>query len=146
MEEDHILVTTEEQRTIRRRTSRRDGLRVRLPLPALLAGTYLVAGRAFAGEKGGSPAGTLPAEQKVSSTGGQPGQTKYQSPLVCAANYEITQTEQAAAVPGTDLVTGSLCDDCSFSISLPFAYSLYGQSFTSVTATSNGQLDFGAPV
>src|SRR4051794_4397047 len=108
MEEDHMLVTTKEQRTIRRRTARRDALLVLLPLLALLAGTYLVAGRAFAGEKGGS---SLPAaEQKVSISGGQPGQGKYQSPLVCAANYEITQTEQAAAVAGTDLVTGSQCD------------------------------------
>src|SRR5207249_9773935 len=44
-------------------------------------------------------------------------------------------------VPGTTDI-GNHCDDCATTIALPFAYNLYGTSFTSASATSNGQLDF----
>src|SRR5439155_18005572 len=50
------------------------------------------------------------------------------APTICAANYHIVQTENVSPVAGTDLVTGSQCDDCIFNISLPFSYSLYGQA------------------
>ena len=40
--------------------------------------------------------------------------------------------------------TGNHCDDCLTSITLPFAVSLYDQSFTSVFAGSNGALFFGS--
>src|SRR5438105_2075153 len=53
------------------------------------------------------------------------------SPATCTPNYTITQTENVTPVVGTDLVTGSQCDDCAFNIALPFSYSLYGQSFNS---------------
>src|SRR5436190_14057310 len=33
-------------------------------------------------------------------------------PSTCPANYEITQTQNATPVAGTDLVAGSRCDDC----------------------------------
>ncbi|MFL5734776.1 MAG: dockerin type I repeat-containing protein [Chloroflexia bacterium] len=97
----------------------------------LLAGAYLVVGLVFAGT-----AGAAPASPRLVAQG-------QDSPLVCPPNYDIVRTEGAAPVPGTDLVTGSQCDDCTFPINLPFAYSVYGQSFTSVVASSNGQLDFG---
>ena len=45
-------------------------------------------------------------------------------------------------MPGT-VDTGNHCDDCLSNITLPFAYSLYDQSFTSAYVSSNGQLDFG---
>src|SRR5438874_7339506 len=121
--------------TENRHTLRGEILRRYLPLVllALLASTFLVAGRAFAGESGGSQ--SKPGD-KVSNPAGQPGQTKKDSPVVCAANYQIVQTENASPVAGTDLVTGSQCDDCMFNVALPFSYSLYGQSYSSVTATS----------
>jgi len=48
-------------------------------------------------------------------------------------------------VPGTD-DTGNHCDDCLTSITLPFAYSLYGQIFNSASVDSNGTLQFVANV
>jgi hypothetical protein len=55
--------------------------------------------------------------------------------------YAITQTNGASIVPGvTD--TGNHCDDCCTTIGLPFAYPLYGQSYTNVTVSSNGNLQF----
>lgn len=62
----------------------------------------------------------------------------------CEPNYTIASTVGVTiSNPGTTLVPGSQCDDCGITINLPFAYTLYGQSFTSLVATSNGQLDFG---
>lgn len=56
--------------------------------------------------------------------------------------YIITQTNGASIVPGvTD--TGNHCDDCCTTISLPFAYPFYGQTYTNVTVSSNGLLQFG---
>ena len=52
-------------------------------------------------------------------------------------------TSTGAIVPGTTN-TGSACDDCSTSITLPFAVQLYGQSYTTASLSSNGQLNFGA--
>src|SRR5207249_9305904 len=116
-----MLVSTEEERSGGSPRSLRNALMVLLPLLALLAGSYLVAGRVFAGEV--STGAGVPAN-KVAGDAGQQGKSKYDSPLVCPPNYEIVQTENATPVPGTDLVPGSQCDDCSFSISLPFAYTL----------------------
>src|SRR5205823_13793650 len=47
----------------------------------------------------------------------------------------------ASMVPGTTDI-GNHTDDGATTITLPFAYNLYGTSFTSASATSNGQLDF----
>jgi len=44
-------------------------------------------------------------------------------------------------VPGT-LDIGNHCDDCDTLISLPFPYTLYNQTFTTVYVNSNGRLDF----
>jgi len=55
--------------------------------------------------------------------------------------YAITQTNGASIVTGvTD--TGNHCDDCCTTIGLPFAYPFYGQSYTNVTLSSNGNLQF----
>ncbi|MGO9611278.1 MAG: LamG-like jellyroll fold domain-containing protein [Verrucomicrobiia bacterium] len=55
--------------------------------------------------------------------------------------YAITQTNGASIVPGvTD--TGNHCDDCCTTIGLPFAYPLYGLTYTNVTLSSNGNLQF----
>jgi hypothetical protein len=57
-----------------------------------------------------------------------------------AGNYTIT-TATATIVPGT-VDIGSACDDCDTAITLPFSYTLYGQTFNSVNASSHGRLDF----
>src|SRR5438128_2576453 len=44
-------------------------------------------------------------------------------------------------VPGTT-DTGSHCDDCATLVALPFSFQLYDQTYTSVSASSNGRLDF----
>jgi len=55
--------------------------------------------------------------------------------------YAITQTNGATIVPGvTD--TGNHCDDCCTTIGLPFAYPFYGQSYSNLTLSSNGNLQF----
>ena len=55
-------------------------------------------------------------------------------------NY-VAAAGTATIVPGTTNV-GNSCDDCDTAITLPFAYQLYDQSFTTVHASSNGRLDF----
>ena len=45
-------------------------------------------------------------------------------------------------VPGVTNI-GNSCDDCSTVISLPFPVSLYGNTYTSAAAGSNGHLTFG---
>src|SRR6266550_5924214 len=54
------------------------------------------------------------------------------------------------ALGGTPFVSGATdignhCDNCGTAITLPFPVSLYGQTFTTATAGSNGHLTFGMP-
>jgi hypothetical protein len=63
----------------------------------------------------------------------------------CSSNYTITQLASGTVVSGTAMLAGSLCDDCDFPVALPFAYTLYDQTFTAARLSSNGQLDFGLP-
>jgi hypothetical protein len=55
--------------------------------------------------------------------------------------YTISQTNGASIVPGVADI-GNHCDDCATTISLPFAYSLYNQTYSNVTVSSNGNLQF----
>ena len=63
----------------------------------------------------------------------------------CAPNYTVAQSTASGYNTGTTLVAASRCDDCAFTISLPFAYSLYNSSFTTATGSSNGEIEFGTP-
>jgi elongation factor P hydroxylase len=79
------------------------------------------------------------------SPGGQGGTYRIELSLdlcghACSGNYAISQIG-GAIVPGT-IDTGNHCDDCDTLISLPFPYTLYDQTFTSVNISSNGRLDF----
>jgi len=56
--------------------------------------------------------------------------------------YVIQETTGASLDPGVLPVAGSNCDDCTVSIELPFVYYLYGVPYTSVNASSNGNLQF----
>ena len=52
----------------------------------------------------------------------------------------ITTTGTGTITPG-DTDTGNHCDDCYSSILLPFLVSVYGQTFATANATSNGALE-----
>ncbi|MBF6612349.1 MAG: S-layer homology domain-containing protein [Chloroflexi bacterium] len=82
--------------------------------------------------------GTLPTSTPTNTVTNTPSAT----PTSCGtgSNYAIA-TSTATIVPGTT-DTGSSCDDCDTSIALPFSYKLYGQTYTTVNASSNGRLDF----
>ena len=56
-------------------------------------------------------------------------------------SYTITPTPGVAIVPGI-ADSGNHGDDDTTAILLPFPYTLYGQSFTSVTIGANGNLQF----
>src|SRR5688500_12527107 len=62
------------------------------------------------------------------------------TPCGAAGNYTIA-TGTATIVPGTTN-TGSACDDCVTSVTLPFPFQLYDQSFTQVGLDSNGKAHF----
>lgn len=70
-----------------------------------------------------------------------PSNTPTITPTACG-NYTITQSFGATIVPGTTLVAGSQGDNVIANIPLPFTYNFYGQSFDSVNASSNGNLQF----
>jgi hypothetical protein len=56
-------------------------------------------------------------------------------------NYVITTSGGTAIVPGTT-DTGNHGDDVTTLVALPFPYTLYDQTFTSVRVSSNGNLQF----
>ncbi|MEO0220924.1 MAG: T9SS type A sorting domain-containing protein [candidate division WOR-3 bacterium] len=43
---------------------------------------------------------------------------------------------------GTSIISGSACDDCVFTISLPFPVTFYGNTYTSITVSTNGWASF----
>lgn len=63
------------------------------------------------------------------------------NPPVGSTGYTITQTTGVSIVPGTDDV-GLYADDAVVAINLPFAFTFYGQSFTTAELSSNGNLQF----
>jgi len=75
----------------------------------------------------------------VTPTGTPPTNTATRT-ATCASGYGVA-TGTATIVPGTTN-TGSACDDCVTSITLPFPFSLYGVPYTSAGADSNGRLLF----
>ena len=56
------------------------------------------------------------------------------------ADYVAAQSS-AAIVPGTTDINNH-CDDCITSIGLPFTYRLYGDPFTTIRVSSNGNVQF----
>ncbi len=68
---------------------------------------------------------------------------------VVAENYLVTQTT-GAIEPGTSLVTGYNCgagapgDDCIAPVALPFSFTLYDATFSSVNVSTNGNLQFSS--
>src|SRR5437868_6100171 len=75
--------------------------------------------------------------------GVKPPVTSPNAPNVCAtSNYLVYTSTSASLVPGTTLVSGSQGDDVVATIPLPFNYTLYNSSYSSVSASSNGTLQF----
>ncbi len=96
--------------------------------------------------------GTLPTATRTSTVTQTPIASATATPTGTATptattnpctNYTIV-TATATIVPGTTDV-GNHCDDCSSPITLPFPVTLYNQTYTSASVSSNGQLNFGAP-
>src|SRR5205823_7856737 len=75
------------------------------------------------------------AEQRMAPSGTTP------TPTPCSTSYSCAVTPGATIVPGTT-DTGNHCDDCVTNITLPFSFSLYGASYTSVNVSSNGNAQF----
>jgi hypothetical protein len=59
------------------------------------------------------------------------------------SQYTITDGTDTI-VPG-DTDVGNHCDDCNTPVTLPFPFTLYDQTYTSVNVSSNGRLDFVVP-
>ncbi len=75
-------------------------------------------------------------------------------PLTISDNVQVPDPtctpSYTFALGGTPFVSGATdignhCDNCGTAITLPFPVSLYGQTFTTATAGSNGHLTFGMP-
>ncbi len=63
----------------------------------------------------------------------------------CSTNYTYTTTSGATIVPGT-LDIDNHGDNVITLITLPFPYTVYGQSFTTVNVSSNGNLQFNSAI
>jgi hypothetical protein len=90
------------------------------------------------GERGKQAEKTLSASQPliISGNGQAPDPT-------CTPSYTFALSGTPFVPGATDI--GNHCDNCGTAITLPFPVSLYGQTFTTATAGSNGQLTFGTP-
>lgn len=112
-------------------------------LLALAVGLGLFSGAAFA-------ASAAQAEGKASVAASTPIATKQavsDSPAAPSAacddtDYAVTAVTGASIVPGTILLAGSQCDDCTVLVNLPFTYNLYGQPFTRAIVGNNGTIGF----
>jgi hypothetical protein len=57
------------------------------------------------------------------------------------ARYTVTQADDVDFIGGSDDI-GNHCDDCTTAINLPFPFSIYDISASTVTVSSNGNLQF----
>src|SRR5206468_2022535 len=74
---------------------------------------------------GAAPTGKAPVAQQKSDKAAP------SAPLSCNNDYVMTTSTGNAIVPGTNDI-GNHCDDCNTTIALPFAFTLYNGSFSSV--------------
>jgi Kelch motif len=63
------------------------------------------------------------------------------SPTSCVTNYNYKVAAGATVVPGTTNANIN-CDDCFLPIALPFPFTLYDRSYTSINISSNGTASF----
>ena len=110
-------------------------------LPATVAARYRLGGAALGGAFyaiGGNPFGGTNDNQKLFCSGATPTPTATPSPG--CANYGFTNSIGAIVSGGTDI--GLHADDAAQVITLPFPIKLYGNTYTSAAAGSNGFLSF----
>jgi hypothetical protein len=62
----------------------------------------------------------------------------------CPPSQYVITPGADTLVPG-DTDVGNHCDDCNTPVTLPFSFTLYDQTYTSVNVSSNGRLDFVVP-
>ncbi len=67
------------------------------------------------------------------------------TPTICTTNYTYTASAGATIVPGT-VDIGNHGDDVITSVTLPFPYTVYDLSFTTVNVSSNGNLQFNSAI
>ena len=60
-------------------------------------------------------------------------------------HYVLTTETGHSIVPGTDDI-GNHCDDCTTTFALPFPVRIYGHSYSTATASANGNLQFTTAV
>jgi hypothetical protein len=63
------------------------------------------------------------------------------SPACTPGQYEISQISDSIVPGDTDI--GNSCDDCITAVTLPFDFTLYGTTYSSVNVGSNGDATFG---
>ena len=63
--------------------------------------------------------------------------------VASAGSYEIIATT-GTITPGATRVTALDCDDCTTTLTLPFAVQVYGNTYTSVVVSSNGNIQFAS--
>ncbi|MFL5733617.1 MAG: dockerin type I domain-containing protein, partial [Chloroflexia bacterium] len=74
-----------------------------------------------------------------------PTSTSTPTPPACGSGSSyVIATATATIIPGTTLVPGSQGDDNVVNIALPFTYNFYGSPYTSVNASTNGNLQFSS--
>ena len=66
------------------------------------------------------------------------------SPAGAACNNYTVSSATGAAISAASTDTGNHCEDCTTAITLPFPYTLYDQTFTTASVSSNGVLQFGS--
>ncbi len=54
----------------------------------------------------------------------------------------VVAVSQDSLVPGTNMIPGSHCNNCTNAIDLPFSFALYDRKFTTAIVGSNGVLGF----
>ena len=62
-----------------------------------------------------------------------------------ASDYSI-EAKTGSITPGATFATGSNCDDCTVAITPPFPVNVFGTTYTSFNASSNGNLQFSTNV
>jgi deoxycytidylate deaminase len=94
-----------------------------------------------------NPTATLLPNDKVLVAGGYNGSylssAELYDPGIEACNYTFSQSSFEFVSGEVDI--GQHCDDCSTRIDLPFPVTIYGGTYTSAAAGSNGHLTFGTP-
>src|SRR5439155_9135952 len=87
-----------------------------------------------------TPTSTTPTVTPTSTPTASPTPTATATPPPCVGQYVITQIG-GSIVPGTTDI-GNHSDDLVTTIPLPFSYTLYGTTYTSVNLSSNGNAQF----